>query len=77
LHAINGGVFYGLPMWLIPSLTQRVFEYEADAYASRLVDKKSIIEALNKLNEMSNGKIAKGGITHPSLEKRIDNILKS
>ncbi len=76
-HALGGGIFYGLPIWIIPSLTQRVLEYEADAYAGTLAGKEHIIAALNKLDEMSGGKVSQGNLAYPTLEQRIANILKS
>jgi len=76
LRAIHGSFFYGLPMWIIPALFQRNFEYQADVYASKLVGKDNYINSLKKLDNMTNGTVAKGGITHPSLEKRINNILR-
>ncbi len=76
-HAIKGGIFYGVPIWIISSLTQRVLEYEADAYAGTLAGKEHIIAALNKLDEMSGGKVSQGNLAYPTLEQRIANILKS
>ena len=76
LRAIHGAFFYGLPMWIIPALFQRSFEYQADIYASKLVGKDEYINSLKKLDNMTNGTVSKGGITHPSLKKRINNILR-
>lgn len=76
LRAIHGAFFYGLPLWIIPSLFQRNLEYRADSYASRVVGKNNYINALKKLNEITNGKVKEGGLTHPSLDDRINNILR-
>lgn len=76
LRAIHGAFFYGLPMWIIPALFQRNFEYQADIYASKLVGRDNYINSLRKLDNITNGTVTKGGITHPSLKKRINNILK-
>jgi Zn-dependent protease with chaperone function len=76
LRAIHGAFFYGLPMWIIPALFQRSLEYKADIYASKSVGKNYYVNSLKKLDNMTNGTVSKGGITHPSLKKRIKNILK-
>ncbi|MGV4439377.1 M48 family metallopeptidase [Ornithobacterium rhinotracheale] len=76
LRGLHGGFFYALPIWLLTSYSQRFLEYEADKFSSKKTSKKLIISALKKLDDLSNGKISSGGITHPSLDKRIKNILK-
>jgi len=74
LRGIHGAFFYGLPLWLIPSLFQRKFEFEADKYAALYSNKNSIIEGLKKLDELSLGKVTTGGLTHPGLKQRIAYI---
>lgn len=76
LRAVHGAFFYGLPVWIIPALFQRNFEYQADYYASKVVGKDDYINSLKKLDKMSNGTVTKGGISHPSLDKRINNIMR-
>ena len=74
LRGIHGALFYGLPLWLIPSLFQRKFEFEADKYAAMHLNKNNIIEGLKKLDELSLGKVTTGGLTHPGLKQRISHI---
>lgn len=76
LRAVHISFVYGLPMWIIPALFQRKFEYQADAYAAKIVGKENYINSLKKLDKMANGAVTKGGITHPSLKKRIQNICR-
>jgi len=76
LIAIHGALFYGLPLWIIPVLFQRNFEYRADSYASKIVGKDNYINSLKKLDNIANGTVTKGGVSHPSLDKRINNILR-
>jgi Zn-dependent protease with chaperone function len=76
LRGLHGGFFYALPIWLLTSYSQRFFEYEADRFSSEKTSGKLIISALKKLDALSKGKISSGGITHPSLDKRIKNIKK-
>ena len=75
LRAVHGSLFYGLPIWLIPGLFQRKFEYQADVYAAKIVGEENYINSLKKLDELTNGSVKRGGVTHPSLEKRIKNVL--
>ena len=74
LRGIHGGFFYGLPLWLIPSVLQRIFEHQADKYAAKVTSEDNVISALEKLDNLSGGRVSKGGITHPPLKKRIDSI---
>lgn len=68
------GATFGLLIYYIPSFLLYKFEYAADLYSARHTSKESIINALKKLNELSDGEMEKGNITHPSLDKRIKNI---
>lgn len=68
------GAFAGLLYWYIPGKIQYKFELEADSFASKIVGSENYKLALEKLDALSDGDVSKGGITHPPLSKRIDNI---
>ncbi len=70
------GVIIGLFFWYIPGKIQYKLEFEADSFASKIVGVKKFEKALLELDAISDGDVAKGGITHPSLLKRIENIKK-
>lgn len=68
------GLIIGLLFWYIPGKIQYKLEFQADLFASKKVGKKVLISALNRLDDISNGQVSKGGITHPTLIKRIKNL---
>nr|WP_315170241.1 M48 family metalloprotease [uncultured Flavobacterium sp.] len=70
------GAMFGLLLWFLPGKIQYKFEFEADRFAAKYNGEENLINALKKLDEMSNGDVSKGGITHPKLIFRINNILK-
>ncbi|WP_136465844.1 M48 family metalloprotease [Flagellimonas onchidii] len=74
IRGFHGALFYGLFMWMLTTKAQKKHEYEADGYAASVVGKESIITCLEKLDELSDGSVAKGGPTHPPLSKRIEHI---
>mgnify|MGYP005854516475 CR=1 FL=1 len=74
LVALHAAVFYGVFVLLITSFLQQKFEYQADIYASKKAGKENTINALKKFDIITEGKVSKGGITHPPLKKRILNI---
>ena len=76
LRGLFGGIFYGLPLWLIPSFYQRKLELEADKYSAKLTSKDCIIGSLKKLDIITRGAVSKGGDTHPKLKNRINNVLR-
>ena len=69
---ISGGIYY-----YIPAKFQKKYEYEADLFAAKKVGVKNYIDALKALDKISNGQVSKGGITHPTLRKRIENLRKN
>ncbi len=71
------GAVMGLLFWYIPGKIQYRFELKADLYAATMNGKENLVNALKKLDTLSNGDVAKGGITHPKLQVRIENILKN
>lgn len=75
LRGVHGALLYGFPTFLIPGLFQRKFEYQADVYASKLVGEENYINSLIKLDDLTNGSVTRGGLTHPPLEKRINKVL--
>jgi Zn-dependent protease with chaperone function len=68
------GAMMGLLIWIIPGRIQYQFEYEADLFSCRKNGRKNLIDALEKLDALSNGEVSKGGISHPTLSKRIQNL---
>ncbi|SFH85072.1 M48 family metallopeptidase [Halpernia frigidisoli] len=68
------GCIFGLLLYYIPGKVQSKFEFEADKYAVEKVGIENYKHALLSLDKISNGRVAKGGITHPTLEKRLKNI---
>ena len=68
LRAVHGSLFYGLPIWLIPGWFQRKFEYQADVHAAKIVGEENYINSLKKLDELANGSVKRGDVTHPTLK---------
>ena len=58
-------------------LFQKKYEYEADLFAAEKVGVDKYISALITFNKISEGKLTKGGVTHPTLEKRIQYLRKN
>jgi Zn-dependent protease with chaperone function len=73
LVALTGAIV-GLTFWVVPNKISYILEYQADNYSAKNYNKKAIIEALKKMDEISGGKLTKGNISHPNLEKRLKNI---
>ena len=68
------GLIYGVIAFiLIPYFFQRRLEYQADAFAVRKVGAEQYVQTLKKLNEITENKMMKGSVTHPSLKNRIKN----
>lgn len=70
------GLLIGLLYWYIPGKIQYKLELEADYFASKIVSAEKYEKALIELDFLSDGDVSKGGITHPKLSKRIQNIYK-
>lgn len=68
------GLFIGLCFWYIPGKIQYKLELEADFFASKIVGAEKYEKALIELDFLSDGDVSKGGITHPNLSRRIENI---
>jgi STE24 endopeptidase len=66
---IAGAIYY-----YVPAKFQKKHEYEADLFAAKKVGLENYIDALKALDKISDGKVSKGGITHPTLEKRIQYL---
>ncbi|HKJ31331.1 MAG TPA: M48 family metallopeptidase [Balneolales bacterium] len=60
---------------IIPGYFMRYFEFQADKFSAQRIGNENYIKALLQLDEISGGRVSKGGITHPTLEKRIENIM--
>lgn len=68
------GALLGLLIWYVPGKIQYRFEFSADLFAAKMNGKHNLIDALNRLDTLSDGEVSKGGLTHPTLEKRIKNL---
>ena len=71
--ALEGGIYGVIAFILIPYFFQRRLEYQADAFAVRKVGAEQYVQTLEKLNEITENKMMKGSVTHPSLKDRIKN----
>ena len=72
------GLIYGVIAFiLIPYFFQRRLEYQADAFAVRKVGAEQYVQTLEKLNEITENKMMKGSVTHPSLKNRIKNAYET
>ncbi len=80
LHGISVfilGALFGLLLWYIPGKVQYRLEMEADLFASKMVGVKNYEKALAELDALTNGDVSKGGITHPTLSKRMQHIIEN
>ena len=66
----------GLMIYYVPAKFMVHMEYQADLFAKKHCGEEAVNSALVKLDEISEGKLTKGNITHPNLEKRIRNLQK-
>ena len=71
---ICGGLFYGVLPTLAPALLQRGYERQADRYAAAATSPAAVAEMLIALDELSGGKVARGGLTHPGLAARLGGL---
>lgn len=53
---------------------QKICEYEADLFAAKKVGVENYIRSLKSLDKITDGGVSKGGVTHPTLEKRIQYL---
>lgn len=70
------GCLYGVMVWYVPGKVQYLFELQADYYSVKKNGKENLINALRKLDTISNGQVSQGGVTHPTLDIRINEINK-
>lgn len=73
LIALAGGLA-GFIFWIIPNKISYQLEFEADKFSAIKYDQQAIIDALRKIDSISQGKLTKGNISHPKLMSRINNI---
>ncbi len=67
----------GFLFWFIPNKISFYFEYYADEYSALNFSRRSLINALIKLDELSEGKLTRGNYSHPKIEKRLNNLVKN
>jgi Zn-dependent protease with chaperone function len=70
---LNGG-FLGVLLIVIPGLMQRKMEYEADKFAADHIGADKYISVLQKLDDLTEGGVSRGGINYPTLKQRINFI---
>lgn len=68
------GCLIGVLIWYIPGKLQYNLEFKADSFASKWNGKNNLQAALRNLDKLSDGEVSTGGITHPTLTKRLKNI---
>ena len=71
---VCGGLFYGVPMVLIPGLLQRRLERQADQYAALVTSPRAVAAMLYRLDELSGGAVTRGGLPYPKLAARLASI---
>jgi Zn-dependent protease with chaperone function len=76
LNIIITGSTIGLTQYYFPRLFQKRMEYEADLYAAQRTGPNTYKDALMRLDELTDGRVTKGAITHPILSDRIKYIEK-
>ena len=74
LSVFLSGAICGLACYYIPNKILYFLEYQADSFSASINDKESMIKALISLDKLTDGKLTKGNIKHPNLEKRIANL---
>lgn len=77
LMVVAIGTVQGLMIYYIPAKFMFHMEYQADLFAKKHNGEEAVKNALVRLDEISEGKLTKGNITHPNLEKRIRNLQKA
>lgn len=70
------GACGGLMFYYIPNKILYYLEYEADRFSAKHFNKKLLISALIKFDNLTNGELTKGNINHPNLAKRLKNLEK-
>ena len=68
------GCFASFLVLYVSGRFQKKYEYEADLFAAKKVGLDNYVNTLKAVDKTSNGKISEGGITHPTLEKRIQYL---
>ena len=68
------GCFASFLVLYVSGIFQKKYEYEADLFAAKKNGIEIYIETLRAVDKTSDGKVSKGGITHPTLEKRIQHL---
>ncbi|MCG7501153.1 M48 family metalloprotease [Tenacibaculum sp. Mcav3-52] len=74
LSVFLGGALFGLVIYYIPNKIMYFLEYDADSFSAIKNSRESMINALKRLDELSQGKLTKGNINHPKIEKRLKNL---
>lgn len=69
-----GSGLTGFLLWFVPGKFQYKMEYEADAFAAKINGVENMSRASKHLDQISGFSITKGGISHPTLIKRLENI---
>lgn len=76
IFALIGGICGGLFYALLPGFLLKRLEYEADEFAVKRVGFDTYKRTLERIDTLSDGLLGKGDTFHPTLAKRIKNVLK-
>ena len=68
------GIFLGAGLLIISGQFQKMYEKEADGYATTWVGKEAFIQMLISLNAISKGRMEKWSWNYPTLNERIDYV---
>lgn len=66
--------FGGLMFYYLPNKIIYYYEFKADMFAAKIVGAETFKKTLIKVDNLTHGKLNKGNINHPTLEKRLLNI---
>ena len=72
--ATFAGLYYFTVNYFVYAKLSHDAEFRADCFSSKVNGKEDIINALKKLNEVTNGLLEHGSMTHLKLADRVANI---
>ena len=71
IAAISSSLIFNI----IPGYLMKYFELQADRFSAQKIGGKIYKEALMRMDVISEERVSRGGFSHPTLEKRIENIM--
>lgn len=75
-YAVLLSLVVGAIVTIIPAITQRFLEYDADKFASKRIGVDNYIEMLIKFDEITQGGLSRITLNYPSLKQRINHVKK-